>query len=245
MLLEPHGLDMTSSRFVLRESQSPQAIVIAQVSDLHLRSFGRHAARIAEAANGMKPDLIAITGDAIDDRSGVPELDTFLSSLDRETPKLAIAGNWEYWAALDMSALARLYEKHNCRLLVNASAAMKIGNTTLSFIGLDDLIAGRPDIPAAFSSAPEADAQIILAHCPQLRDILTDHRALMISGHTHGGQIALPGFAPFVPPGSGDYLSGRYETANGPLYVSRGLGTSTVALRFNSIPELARLEVVV
>jgi uncharacterized protein len=61
--------------------------------------------------------------------------------------------------------------------------------------------------------------------------------------HVHGGQANLFGWAPFVPPGSGSYLRGWYRDGNPPLYVSRGIGTSIVAARFNAVPEVAIFEI--
>lgn len=245
MLIEPHRLDVTSRRMVLRESQSRQTITMAQVSDLHIQAFGWHEQRVASAANEAGPDFIVITGDAVDDRRRLHALDEFMRALDAGIPKFAIPGNWEHWSGIDLAALGKLYERHNCRLVINASAHVEMRGKRIRLVCLDDLVGGQPDIGRAFAGGPDADGDLILAHCPAHRDIIRDNRSLMVSGHTHGGQIALPGFAPFVPPGSAEYLRGSYETANGPLYVSRGLGTSMVNMRFNSVPELALFQLVV
>lgn len=245
MLVEPHRLDVTSQRIVLGEGPSRQTVTMVQVSDLHVQAFGAHEAKIARASNAAQPDFIAITGDAVDDRRRLHALEEFLAALDADTPKFAITGNWEHWAGIDLTALARLYERHNCKLAVNASVLVEVRGKGIRLVCLDDLIGGRPNIARAFAAPADADGELILAHCPAHRDIVRNSRSLMVSGHTHGGQIALPGYAPFIPPGSGDYLLGSYETANGPLYVSRGLGTSMVNMRFNSVPELAHFELVV
>lgn len=85
----------------------------------------------------------------------------------------------------------------------------------------------------------------MLSHTPVFRDTLSgsDPRIrAMIAGHTHGGQIAIGGWAPIRPPGSGDYVSGWYRE-NGPdLFVSRGLGTSLIPIRLGSTPELALID---
>jgi hypothetical protein len=118
---------------------------------------------------------------------------------------------------------------------------------------VDDLT-GAPDLRAALRGAEDARVRILLAHSPAFRDTVAAHgqRAgarepvdvgaitLMLSGHTHGGQVALGGWAPLVPPGSGRYVRGWFGDAGAPpLYVSRGIGTSVLPIRFGSRPELA------
>ena len=86
----------------------------------------------------------------------------------------------------------------------------------------------------------------LLAHCPETRDIaqklLTSPPNLILSGHTHGGQIAPGGFPLITPPGSGNYVSGWYCDNGPPMYVSRGIGTSLLPLRLGSPPELIVLD---
>jgi predicted MPP superfamily phosphohydrolase len=242
MFIETERLETTLRRIKLQESQSPSAIRMVQVSDLHTRGFSAHEHKIVRAIEEAKPDLIAITGDAVDARRYLGALDEFLTALPPGIPKIAITGNWEYWAEIDMAAFRRQYERHDCRLMIDESMTIELRGKGLRIIGIQDLVGGRPDLNKAFSNLPDADTEIILAHCPGHRDVITTRKAVMISGHTHGGQLALPGYVPFIPLGSGSYKRGWYETPSGPLYVSRGLGTSRVHVRFNSVPELAILE---
>jgi len=258
--IEPDRLEVT--RHHVGVAGGPMARII-QLTDLHLQSVGRHEERIASAVAALHPDLILITGDSIDraDRLGV--LDDFLSLLDAPTPKLAILGNWGHWARVDLTELARIYAEHDCRLLRNESTEFHLGDTTLLITGLDDLVGGTPDLRAAIAGATPQPNHLLLAHCPLHRDLVrADARAimsgaasemghidvrllapqLMLAGHTHGGQIAPFGWAPFVPPGSGRYVRGWYRNNPIPLYVSRGLGTSTVHARLGSVPEVAYFE---
>jgi predicted MPP superfamily phosphohydrolase len=118
--------------------------------------------------------------------------------------------------------------------------------------GLDDLIGGRPDVARALADAIPSANHVLLAHCPAHRETFLaelaslNARALapafMLSGHTHGGQLALGGWAPMRPPGSGRYVAGWYRDARTALYVSRGLGTSVVPARFGAPPEIAVFE---
>jgi predicted MPP superfamily phosphohydrolase len=239
MVFEKELLDTTFRRIVLRETQSPSAITMVQVSDLHTRGFAAHEHKVVRAIVAAKPDIIAITGDAVDNRKYLGALDEFLAALPDGMSKVAITGNWEHWANLDIAALSRQYERHGCRLMMDEALVIEARGRALRVVGIQDLVGGRPDLPKVLSDLPEADAEIILAHCPGHRDLITMRRSVMLSGHTHGGQIALPGYVPFVPLGSAGYKRGWYDTASGPLYVSRGLGTSNLHVRVNAVPELA------
>jgi predicted MPP superfamily phosphohydrolase len=98
----------------------------------------------------------------------------------------------------------------------------------------------------ALASATRRDHHLVLAHCPAARDALglpTEHPAsLVLSGHTHGGQIAPLGIATWRPTGSGRYVAGWYTDGGPPLYVSRGVGTSLVPVRIGAAPEMVRID---
>ncbi|MBD0319751.1 MAG: metallophosphoesterase, partial [Gemmatimonadetes bacterium] len=194
-------------------------------------------------------DFAFLTGDSVDRADALPALDAFLALLDPRLPKYAVLGNWEHWSRVDLAALARVYEKHNGRLLVNESALHR----GVAIAGVDDL-AGTPDLRAALRGAENAPVRILLAHSPAFRDTVAAHGqrvgalarepvgaiTVMLSGHTHGGQVALGGWAPLIPPGTGRYVRGWFRDAGAPpLYVSRGIGTSVIPVRFGSRPELA------
>lgn len=236
---------------------------ITQLTDLHLQSVGRHEERIAAAVETLQPDLIVFTGDSVDRAANVELLRDFLTLLPASTPKLAILGNWEHWAEVDLSQLARVYARANCRLLRDESVVVPISGSELLVTGLDDLVGGTPDVHAALRDAAFQPNHLLLAHCPTHRDVFPtagtaqtgpfslepsdiDPRLLtprlMLSGHTHGGQIAPFGWAPFRPHGSGRYTRGWYRDAAIPLYVSRGLGTSLVPARLCAPPEVAHFE---
>lgn len=236
---------------------------IAQLTDLHLQSVGRHEERIAAAVAALRPDLILLTGDSVDHAGSLDLLDGFLALLDAGTPKLAILGNWEHWAGVDLPRLARVYERRNGQLLRNESVVLPFGQAELLVTGLDDLVGGSPDVHAALAGVMPRPNHLLLAHCPMHREAYhaalgatpaggdasplgIDRRAmrpqLMLAGHTHGGQVAPFGWAPLRPPGSGRYVRGWYRDDDIALYVSRGLGTSILPARFCALPEIAYFE---
>ena len=99
---------------------------------------------------------------------------------------------------------------------------------------------------AALDGAGPLPHHLVLAHCPISRDMLglpEEHPAsLVLSGHTHGGQVAPFGLATILPRGCGRYVAGWYRDALPPMYVSRGIGTSLLPIRIGATPELVRLD---
>ncbi|HEY9006010.1 MAG TPA: metallophosphoesterase [Ohtaekwangia sp.] len=219
-------------------------IKVIQISDLHLHSIGSIHRKIASRVNQAKPHLILFTGDSVDKAEYTGLLRDFLQLLDPAVQKVAILGNWEYWGKIDIRKLRLVYSDFNCDLLINQSKLYTIQDKKISVTGIDDFIGGNADYIIARKFYHTSDYHIILTHCPQHRDILVNQQAderidLILSGHTHGGQLNIAGFAPFKPPGSGKYLHGWSNDAKPPLYVSKGIGTSILPIRFGARSEIS------
>lgn len=233
---------LSVSRHSLGEPRSGlDPIRLAVLTDLHLTTLGEFHEKLERALAEAEPDVILLVGDSIDRSNNLPLLREFLEALPTAAQKYATVGNWEYWAGVDLAALRRTYEVGDTRLLVNES--VELGPLAVLY-GLDDSLAGRPDLARL---PTDRDAEVLLlSHCPGFRDELSsadgDRIRAMISGHTHGGQVAFRGWAPVRPPGSGRYVSGWYSGGGPDLFVSRGLGTSLVPLRMGSVPELAVID---
>ncbi|MEK9502362.1 metallophosphoesterase [Gaopeijia maritima] len=211
------------------------------LTDLHLKAVTHFHERIARAVEDSSPNAVVIIGDAVDGRDRLPLLSDFLGLLPGSVPRVATLGNWEYWGRVDLAALRRTYEAADTHLLVNESYILSEG---AALFGTDDSLAGTPTLDGLVDLADRE--VVLLSHCPAFRDAipagLRGQVRAMLSGHTHGGQVAIGGWAPLLPPGSGPYTAGWYTEAGVPLYVSRGLGTSVLPLRLGSPPELAVLE---
>jgi predicted MPP superfamily phosphohydrolase len=228
-----------------------------QLTDLHLQQVGWMHRRIAAEVNRLAPDFIVLTGDSVDRADRLGELARFLGMLDRATPKYAILGNWEHWGQVNLDELDALYRAASCRLLINDHAVHDAGGRSIRLTGIDDLVGGRPDAWKAMGG-PDADAHVVLAHCPEHRDRLVrmavpqvvqappsprmsvGDATLVLSGHTHGGQVSLFGWSPILPQGTGLYVRGWFrEPGAPPMYVCRGVGTSMVPVRLGARPEVA------
>ena len=222
---------------------------IVQISDTHLRSIEKRHNAIAKRINGLNPDVILITGDLIDRAENIGLGDEFLNLFDHHIPKFAIVGNWEYWGKVNIPELASIYERHNAKLLINQHHILSIRGKVLSISGVDDLIGGESDIRKATDGLAESDFHISLSHCPGYSGALVSSLAreivpdLILSGHTHGGQVTLGGYAPFLPPGSGNYSAGWYDIGDSRLFVNSGIGTSLVPIRFMARAEFGVFDI--
>ena len=189
MLFEAQRLEVTNHRVAIGPAQDT-SLSMVQITDLHIQRFARHEQRIVEAANEPKPDFMVLTGDSIDDRSKLPVLGEFLAALTPGIPKFAILGNWEHWAGVDIPPLAALYMKHNCELLVDRSVTTTLRGKRIRLAGFDDFIGSPRHSLVPLEDVTPVDGELLLAHCPGHRDFLANRPSVMISGHTHGGQIS-------------------------------------------------------
>lgn len=247
-LIEPRRIVV--SHYV-QDADGGASIRMVQLSDLHLQGVSRHVRDVADKVNEIGADIIFLTGDMIDRADRTGELEAFLRLLDPAIAKFAILGNWEHWSRVDVEQLRDTYSRTGCRLLINESVVYPHRSGNVVITGMDDWTGGTPDLTAALEGVRPNDLHVMLAHSPVYRDLLVEELengtgsiaaqdvTLVLSGHTHGGQIALLGWAPVRPAGSGRYVAGWYGSPHPPMYVSRGLGTSLVPVRFGAPPEIA------
>lgn len=247
---------VTTTHAIGRQSPDDVRLRIAQITDMHMGSLTPFYESLLERLHAVRPEVLVFTGDMIERPSSLAALDAFLGACP-DVPSFASLGNWEYWSGVPRDDYRRLYEKNGIELLVNRSEVFSKDGRSLSITGLDDLVGGRPDPEEALAKASPSSNHLVLAHCPHTRDAIPlpagFQADLMLSGHTHGGQIAPLGFACALPPGSGRYVAGWYRDSapplhpfspplhpsSPPLYVSRGIGTSMVPVRIGATPELA------
>jgi len=240
-VLEPRWLDVTRHRHPVEGlPRSLEGFTLMQITDAHLTGLGRVEARILEAVRNHAPQLVVLTGDLIDDIERGDILAELCAEISRTgTSVIATLGNWEHWGRIDRAALRRIYARSNTSLLVDAWTRVE----GIAVYASDDSTAGSP---RTIAPGETEQPRVLLTHSPAFVD--RDHGEasfeLCLAGHTHGGQITAAGLAPFTPPGSGPYVAGWYETGVGPLYVSRGIGTSIVPARLTCRPELPIIELV-
>jgi len=239
--VEPRWLQV--DHHVVRVAGLPRALEgmrIAQITDAHLNGLGRVEEAILAAVERASPQLVVLTGDIVDHAEQLGDLTELSAALrERGARVIGTLGNWEHWGQLARAELAGAYARGGATLLVDEWLV----HEGLAIYASDDSTGGSPRV---ISAGPGAQIELLLTHSPAFVDEGLAPRpfALSLAGHTHGGQVVAGSLVPFVPPGSGRFVAGWYESAMGPLYVSRGTGTSLVPVRFCCRPELPVFELV-
>ena len=213
-------------------------IKIVQLTDLHINELKSFHKAIARKINKEHPDLICITGDSVNNNRGLPVFNQFLGLIDNDIPKAVIMGNKEYAGKVDINSFRALIKNHNGRLLINESLKFSTPGRSLVIIGVDDFIGGNPDFSYAATEYDNSEEAIVLNHCPEyseeialLNETQKVNVKLLLSGHTHGGQITFLGKAFYKPGGSGRFLRGWYKLNDIKMYVSKGIGTKYIPIR--------------
>lgn len=212
---------------------------VVQISDMHLSDFGATEKSLAVQVKDIGGDVVVLSGDAIDRIEALPYLRDFIRNLD-PVPVLLVPGNWEHWSGVDFQAL----EDSGAKLLLNDRWTVTRDGRTLLILGLDDFTAGHPDLGLLKSVVSGAVDTLLVQHSPgffeqaEVNRAMIDHPVrLCLSGHTHGGQIRIGGWAPHRPVGSGRFVAGFYDVPGCRLFVSIGVGTSVLPLRLGARPE--------
>lgn len=234
-------------RHDLRAMPDLKAIRLVQISDLHLKAFGAHEQGLVSQLGALHPDVVVLSGDAVDRAAALTLLQSFVKAF-APVPVLLVPGNWEHWSGLDFIELQNMLASSGGQLLLNERWVFSRDGRSLVVIGLDDDTAGQPDLQLITGNTPSKGALTVLVqHSPAFFDKpyavnrMADKRFdLCLAGHTHGGQLAIAGWAPYTPVGSGRFVAGFYDVPGCALFVSRGAGTSLLPMRLG-----ARAEVVV
>lgn len=221
---------------------------IVHFTDLHYGStiFEDELSKVVEEINKQKPDIVVFTGDLIE--SGVnlsdDELNALIKGLKKISPRietLAVDGNHDYENNGYFEKVMDELEWH----VLNNTYEFVYGNskTPMVFVGLKDLMYGKQDYENAFSFINETDEElytIVLAHEPdQIMEFSNYNFDLVLSGHSHLGQVRVPFLgALYTPVGSKKYYDEYYKVNNADLYISGGIGTSTIKFRFFNKPSI-------
>jgi len=225
---------------------------IVQLSDIHIDSFVETEVvqEAAAIADSLKPDLIVLTGDYVTGQAeAIRDLSPILASLNAKYGVFAILGNHELWTNPDL--IRDSLEKAGVPVLVNEGVPLNVGKEILYLAGVDDCWSGQPDLEAAMEKWPSGAPTILLAHEPDFVDTfaLDGRVSLQLSGHSHGGQIRLPGLgAVILPEYAQKYDQGLYRVNPtgrsdvGPwVYTNRGVGLGVVPYRINCPPEVTEI----
>ncbi len=254
-LVEPRWLELTTTT-VPCCSAPKQPIRILHLSDLHASAFVP-VSYLDEAITlglSQKPDLICLTGDFITFKH---DFDTeqyihSLSRLSHAAPTFAVVGNHDgsrwapaYGGHANHDFVDRILLRSGIRLLHNQSEPIKVRGKKLTVAGVGDLWAGEIDATRAFRKVNESDPVVLLAHNPDSKKLLGEFPwQVMLSGHTHGGQVLIPFKGPYyVPIEDKRFTAGLKEWNGRSVYVTRGVG-NLAGVRFLCRPEVSMLNLV-
>ncbi len=221
-----------------------EGLRIALLSDFHLYPYTRIdflRRAVAEAA-ALKPDLAVLTGDFVQERAdAIFELAPALAELGTPLGVYCVLGNHDLWRG--RATVQWGLAQSGLPVLNNQGLMLEWAGRPFYLAGVDDCWSGYPDLGAAMSECPSETPAILLSHEPDPADeYARDPRIrLQLSGHSHGGQVRIPGMgSPFLPPYGRKYDMGLFRVGGMWLYTNRGLGVS-VPIRINCRPEVTEI----
>lgn len=251
LLVEPRRIAVR--RRELRLPRWPAAwdgFRLAMVSDLHAGAPHADLDKVAQVVaqlNDLGADAIALVGDYVDptvafaDPVSPEAVAQRLGRLHAPLGVFAVLGNHDWME--DGARVASALRDAGVRVLENEAVRLRRTPVELWVAGLADATERRPDVVRALDGVPADGATLLLSHDPDVFPRVPPKVALTVSGHTHGGQINVPGLrAKVIPSRFGDrYAAGHIVEDGRHLFVSRGVGTSAFPLRLGATPEVVLL----
>lgn len=238
-VVEPYLVDTTHHEVPLtRLPRELDGLRIAFLTDMHRGELTSDAtiARAVRRALAFAPDLVVLGGDYTRWKPADAEVCAgLLASLQPRLGLVGCLGNHDY---VDPDRVTERFERiTGARMLRNGSVLAAPG---LRIAGIEDTWRGIPHPTKALKNHRPDEALIFLTHNPVGVKMVEERPALVLAGHTHGGQIRVPGMKPHYPPGMDGFGQiegwGTYGAAR--LYISRGVGQTAFALRWNCPPEV-------
>lgn len=215
---------------------------VLHLSDTHHSPFTglEHISRAVAVSNQFSPDLVALTGDFVShERQYIAPVAKVLGELKAAHGVYACLGNHDHWT--DPAAMTRRLEENDIRVLTNEGFRLETAAAPFWLCGVDDHMVGKTDLPAALKDAFPDEFKLLLAHNPVIfRRAARAGVDLTLSGHTHGGQVRVRD--------NDQRLIRRRRTAglhrlgSSHIYITRGIGTVVLPIRFQCPPEISVLE---
>jgi uncharacterized protein len=245
-LIEPYNYWISENDIFIRDLQPAfEGFRITQLTDIHhSRILGiSEVQRVVSLAQQTKPDMFVLTGDySTSYRRYIEPCAEALSALSAPEGVWAVLGNHDHYT--DPELTTRALERNHIAVLNNAHTTLRRGSDSLQLSGIDDWTWNATDWARAFSGLNAKTPTILLSHQPGVLDLAqTSDVSLIISGHTHGGQLNFPLLGAPARHFTNDlkYARGLFRRNETQLYVSSGTGVIGLPLRFGVRPEIAVL----
>ncbi|HUT22662.1 MAG TPA: metallophosphoesterase [Candidatus Bipolaricaulota bacterium] len=254
--IEPRELWVNNVEININKTESAQRIRIAAVSDSHFGPFKKYkySQKIADALRAQNPDVIVLLGDYIYGDEGNHKYLAPILELSKDYPMYLISGNHEYHLPGyndpkykdKTGTLKELLENYPAKLLENENEKIVINGESFYLAGVKEYWTGNADINAALKGTNRTEPIILLAHNPDFIAAAQDKVDLMLSGHTHGGQIRLPLIGPVspIPDELGrQYDQGLFDFDQTQIFITSGVGEIGPRARLFDPPEIAVLNI--
>lgn len=245
-LIEPYNYWVSETDIFIRDlPQAFEGFRITQLTDIHhSRILGiSEVRRVVNFAQQTKPDMFVLTGDySTTYRRYIEPCAEALSTLSAPEGVWAVLGNHDHYT--DPELTTRALQRHHIAVLNNAHTTLQRRSDSLQLSGIDDWSWNATDWARAFSGLKTNAATILLSHQPAVLDFeQTKNVSLILSGHTHGGQLNFPFLGAPARLFTQDlrYARGLFQRGETQLYVSTGTGVIGLPLRFGVRPEIAVL----
>jgi predicted MPP superfamily phosphohydrolase len=245
-LIEPYAYWISETDIFIRDlPERFEGFRITQLTDIHhSRILGiNEVQRVVALAQHTKPDLFVLTGDySTSYRRYIEPCAEALARLSAPEGVWAVLGNHDHYT--DPELTTRALRRHHIAVLDNAHTVLRRGPDSLQLSGIDDWTWNAVDWTRAFSGLQAGTPTILLSHQPTVLDLeQTSKVSLIISGHTHGGQLKFPwlGAPARFATTHLKYARGLFRRGDTQLYVSSGTGVIGLPLRFGVRPEIAVL----
>ncbi|CAN5632819.1 hypothetical protein BH18ACI1_BH18ACI1_19560 [soil metagenome] len=218
---------------------------LVHLSDIHHSPFTdiAHISRAVEISNQLKPDMFVLTGDYISHETAyIAPMAKVLGQLKSEFGTYACLGNHDHWTNAEM--VTDLMRQENINILINEGFRFAARGASFWLAGVDDYMVGKTDLRSALRGSFPDEMKMLLAHNPIIvRRAARVEVDLVLSGHTHGGQIKIRNEEKRILPRR-KLKNGLYRRKDTQIYITRGIGTVVLPMRYGCPPEISLIELI-
>jgi len=217
---------------------------LVHLSDIHHSPFTdlELITRAAEISNQLKPDMFVLTGDFVShEPEYIAPMAEVMGRLKSEFGTFACLGNHDHWT--DAELVTSCLREANITVLINEGFRLTARGASFWLAGVDDYMVGRTDLRSALRGSFPDEMKMLLAHNPKILNRAARASVdLMLSGHTHGGQVKLRDDEKRILPRRRKFASGLYRRKDTQVYINRGIGTVVLPVRYGCPPEITLIE---
>lgn len=217
---------------------------IVFIGDIHTKPVDlNRLKKIVKTVNEQNPDIVVSIGDYVNGNSYKETLYPSVSA--KELGKIkskygfyTVLGNHDY--EYNAVRIRKELEKNGIKVFENDEFPMDIDGKRFWFIGIQDYSVCHTNLDKNVQNIHDDNPIILLSHTPDVFPVVPERVELTLAGHTHGGQIVIPFYGPFYVPSRYEkkYAKGFFKEQNKKMFVTSGIGTSVLPVRFNNFPEI-------